>query len=197
MKKAIIIVGGGKSQLGLIQAAKKRRYLTFVFDKSANSPGAGAADYFLPINIKNSKLIIDNLRFLKKSYMFEGVLSYSSKMESIKTMIKIATYFHFRIFPSRCFEYLFNKELLFNKLSRHIDIPYFSVVKNAEEIKYSSSGHDFPLIIKPVHGGGSWGVFKVNSKQRIYCFKCNHKCSVSHKTHRINPFSRSNIFKRS
>ena len=68
MKKTIIIIGGSKSQTRFIGAAKRKGYVTLVFDKAANSPGAEISDYFLPISTNNFKLIIKQIELFKKSF---------------------------------------------------------------------------------------------------------------------------------
>ena len=51
--KTIMIIGAGKCQIPLIQAAKKEKYHTVVCDNNPLAPGVPIADEFLPVSTKD------------------------------------------------------------------------------------------------------------------------------------------------
>lgn len=71
--KTIMIIGAGKAQLPLIEAAKRENYHTVVCDIDPNAPGVSLADEFLPVSTKDRA----GLLHAAKSRQIDGLVANS------------------------------------------------------------------------------------------------------------------------
>ena len=172
MKRALVIIGGSKHHVRFITAAKHKGYINFVFDKNSLAPAKFNSDYFFAISTDNYQAIIKELNLYKNIFLFKGVLSYSSRFLALNTVLELAKVFRFNSFSAKCHNYLFDKELLFSKLSLELNIPKFMILNQERDIDNLHKTLGFPLIIKPTRGMGSKNVFKIVDKRQLDKF-CN------------------------
>ena len=167
MKRALVIIGGSKHHVRFITAAKHKGYINFVFDKNSLAPAKFNSDYFFAISTDNYKAIIKELNLYKNKFLFKGALSYSSRFRALNTVLELAKVFRFNSFSAKCHSYLFDKELLFSKLSLELNIPKFMILNQERDINILPKTLGFPLIIKPAKGMGSKNVFKIVDKRQL------------------------------
>ena len=167
MKRALVIIGGSKHHVRFITAAKHKGYINFVFDKNSLAPAKFNSDYFFAVSTDNYKAIIKELNLYKNKFLFKGALSYSSRFLALNTVLELAKLFPFNSFSAKCHNYLFDKELLFSKLSLELNIPKFMILNQECDINNLHKTLGFPLIIKPAKGMGSENVFKIVDKRQL------------------------------
>ncbi len=71
--KTIMMIGAGKAQLPLIEAAKKEGYHTIVCDLNPSAPGVLLADEFLPVSTKDRNGLLN----AAKSRQVDGIVANS------------------------------------------------------------------------------------------------------------------------
>ena len=194
MKKSLIIIGGSKHHVRFITTAKHKDYISFVFDRNSRAPAKFASDYFFAISTDNYKAIIKELTLYRNNFQFEGVLSYSSRFGSLNTVLEVAKVFRFNSFSPRCHNYLFDKELLFKKLSVEMNVPKFIILNEQHNINNLQKTPGFPLIIKPAIGMGSKNVFKIVDKKNWDKFYIKRKTVFNKNKIIIQKYVRGNEY---
>lgn len=74
-KLGIIILGGGVMQIPAIEIAKELGVLSICFDGNPNCLGAGLADRFYPIDLKDYEKVLKQSALLKKEGLAHGIIT--------------------------------------------------------------------------------------------------------------------------
>jgi carbamoyl-phosphate synthase large subunit len=157
--KTIMIFGGGKNQLTLIEAAKNLGVRSVVIDPDDHAPGKYTADYFEVVEPAD----FERTKAVALKYQVNGIVT--SQMENpLVIMAKLALECGY-IFPSpqvilQCRNKFMMKQVF---VENGIRCAKGILIRPGENIRPDLLNEfTFPLIIKPVDAHSSRGVFKVN-----------------------------------
>jgi carbamoylphosphate synthase large subunit len=144
--KSIICIGGGKSQLPLIEEVKKSGWHLIVIDQDPKAVGFIHADLQIIESTYNFSFLKKYFVGLKQSHQFAGIINRSSGPPVI-TAAKLAEFLGLETIPIDTAKNLVNKHLLY-KAFKHFDIkiPDTHIFKITENIEYSLQS---PVIVKP------------------------------------------------
>lgn len=173
MKKILILVAG-ESNLPLIMTARNLGFYVITCDNNPNNPGHQFANENLIIDVYDYKAIIDSLENRKIDFVFTFVSSHG-----LESAAKISEHFGLKGYSFRNLKVLMNKDLFREFLrNNYLDCPSFIVATHEEVIDLESL--KFPVILKPVDGGGSIGVQKANTLDEAkYYFPLSKNASNS------------------
>jgi len=179
----IVIIGGSKSQEGLVGSARALGYNTAVFDIRPDAPSGRMSEMFFPITTHNPGLIIEKLQQIEKRAKIAGVVCYSSDLQALTSASIIASAFNLT-FPKReLLEVIFNKGQVLKLFSESdIPVPSFLETNDLVEARNFIDRSGSPIIVKPSgSNGGAKGVFLVSKEQIDNVFLTTKRLSGNRK----------------
>lgn len=174
MKEKIMILGAGRGQVSLINICKQYGLETIVVSVDGDYPGFSIADSIYKVDIKEK----DKILSIAKD---EGVIGIVTT--EVDAAVPTAAYVSDKLqLPSIGYDVSLkftNKNMMYQEAGKiSIDVPKFSAVSSIDEAIFVADRIGYPLIMKPVDGTASKGVFKVqNSDELNLYFNDSLKCS--------------------
>ena len=155
--KTIMIIGAGKGQIPLIEAAKKEDYYTVVCDINPSAIGVPLADEFLPVSTKDR----DGLLIAAKSRHINGIVANSEY--AMCDVAYIANKMGLVGNPENAIEILSSKSR-FRALQKKEGIfaPTFLEDESIEQVLTDKATLSYPIIIKPDESSGTRNVATIS-----------------------------------
>ena len=165
-KKTIIYLGGGLSQKPAIKSLKKKGINIILIDRNSNCESKDHADFFLNLDLKNSKKIIQNLNLLKNEFNFVG--TYGVADYAMITVAKINEKFKLKGLNSKFAKLFINKESSKNffrksKICTPKTIFYGKEITNKIIKEIFSQKENKKIIIKSIDQNNSRGVSTIKN----------------------------------
>lgn len=153
----IMILGGGKNQLPLIEAAKKRGHVVVLCDLAVDNPGRRIADMFFRV----STLDLDDVLETAAKNQIDGITSNSEP--AMRIVAHTAARLGLPGNPPEAIETLCRKDRFRQwQTDNGFEAPRFAVLENKNNVFKQIENLRFPMMIKPVDSSGSRGVKKVS-----------------------------------
>ncbi|MDO4813019.1 MAG: ATP-grasp domain-containing protein [Eubacteriales bacterium] len=180
--KKLLILGGTKNQVPLIQAAKNEGYYVIVCDWTTTNPGIALADKHYQVSTLDYDAVIDVARKEK----IDGIISNSEP--AMMNVARVAEELKLIGNSVHSIEQLSSKDL-FRKLQKESCefAPKHFSTKDIKEFLYRANAFDYPVIVKPAENSGTRGTKKIDrydEKTLIASFEeCvslsrNGKCAI-------------------
>jgi len=160
-----IIIGGSKSHIPFIDAARRLGYNTVVFDQNPNCPGADNSDTFFPVSTHDFNSLLQKCNELQKKKTIKGIITYSSDSEALMVTARLCQTFHLPSFSIESVELAVDKNRMKERFTSS-GIPTPLCVKSPNIKEFGEILLDKPIqwILKPASGAqGSLGVSIVQS----------------------------------
>ena len=156
--KTIMIIGAGKGQIPLIEAAKKEKYHTFVCDGDSLAPGVQLADEFLKVSTKDRSGLLN----AANSKSIHGIVANSEY--AMCDAAFIANQLNLVGNPENAVNILSSKSR-FRTLQSDEGMltPEFLPDESIEQILTDNNLLSFPIIIKPDKSSGTRSVVKIEN----------------------------------
>lgn len=163
MKHRLLILGSMHEFVKLVKDARDRGYETFVCDGYEDGPAKQYADHVYHLDIRR----VDEIAALCKEQGIDGLITSFSDI-LFEYMVKIAEKAGLKTYcTSEKSVYLREKQKMkemFREL--HIPMPKSRLLKEGFP-SGDLAGFRFPVVMKPVNGYGSRGVFVVDHEREI------------------------------
>ncbi|OGX44373.1 MAG: hypothetical protein A3G38_02695 [Omnitrophica WOR_2 bacterium RIFCSPLOWO2_12_FULL_51_8] len=165
-KQAVISVAAGKSQVLVIEKAKKMGYAVIGIDRDPNAAGFQFCDECINLSTYESAPVIEQLKQLQKKYEFKGVLNRSFGIPVITTA-EICDAFHLHGVSPAAARIVIDKSSLISFCNENnIPAPLNVAVESLQEIRQELI--KFPCVVKPaLPVTGKSGVTKVERVQDL------------------------------
>lgn len=151
--KTIMIIGAGKGQIPLIEAAKKEGYYSIVCDINPSAVGAPLADEFLPVSTKDR----DGLLIAAKSRHIDGIVANSEY--AMCDVAYIANQMDLVGNPENAVEILSSKSGFRTiQKTEGLFTPVFLEDASIEQILTENETLPYPIVIKPDKSSGTRSV---------------------------------------
>ena len=151
--KTIMIIGAGKGQIPLIEAAKKEGYYSIVCDINPSAVGAPLADEFLPVSTKDR----DGLLIAAKSRHIDGIVANSEY--AMCDVAYIANQMDLVGNPENAVEILSSKSGFRTiQKTEGLFTPVFLEDASIEQILTENETVPYPIVIKPDKSSGTRSV---------------------------------------
>jgi carbamoyl-phosphate synthase large subunit len=159
MGKTLLILGGGKFQIPLIDKAKTLGLTVFVVDRDKSAPGAKKADQLIIASITDVQNILHQL--LDKHI---DAIATDQTDAGVTSAAQLASALGTRGIGPEIAKRFTNKILMRELLSeKGLPVPKFIKVKKVEDAYPFIHRTGFPLILKPPSSQSSKGVFLLKS----------------------------------
>lgn len=149
--KTIMVIGAGKTQMPLIEAAKKEGYHTVVCDLNPDAPGVAIADEYCKVNTKDR----DGLFWTAQAKKIDGIVANSEY-----AMCDVA-------FISQELGLVGNPEEAIAILSSKSKFRTLQKQIGLFAPKVDGNGFSFPVIIKPDMSSGTRGTAVANNEAEV------------------------------
>ncbi|WP_102028703.1 ATP-grasp domain-containing protein [Salirhabdus sp. Marseille-P4669] len=163
MKKKILMLGGGYSQIPAIKYARDAGYYVITCDYLPENPGHQFADEYHNISTTDKEKVFDLALKLK----IDGIVAYASDPSALTASyvsqnmgLPGASYNSVKTLAEKD---LFRKFLVDHDFNSPSFISYSEKMNNLEVAKNLK----FPLFIKPVDSSGSKGISKVKNENEL------------------------------
>lgn len=163
MSHRLLILGSLDEFVELVKLSKKRGYYTIVCDGYPNGPAKKFADKSYTVDVRNVDAIVD----ICKEEKVDGIMgSFSDLLFEQITKIADKAGIKWYAKPEMLHYYREKNEAKKLLLQNGIRVPKNCILK--KEFKNEElNGFEFPLVIKPINGYGSKGIFVVHSIDEI------------------------------
>ncbi|ADK82906.1 glycosyltransferase [Sediminispirochaeta smaragdinae] len=174
-RRALLVVGAGGGQLGLIRRAKKRSLIVAVSDRDSSAPGVSAADYFLSADtFDGEQSIAACIDAMWKGIPIRGVATAGTD-QPVLTVSLVADHF---LLPGALRPEIAlavtNKRVMKRRLEA-LGLPTLPWSLIGEETASAADTGPvpialpgFPAVLKPVDSQGQRGVVRVESEEELY-----------------------------
>lgn len=161
--KKLMILGGARKSLPLIEYAVEKGYRTILCDYLPDNPGRLLADEYYSISAADKDLVLE----LAREKNIDGIVSYSSDLLA-KTAAFVGNVLGLPSNPYGSVLTLTRKDLFRNFLKTNgFDCPRSYVFGSFAEAGAQIGDDMFPVMVKPVDSAGSAGVTKADSLSRL------------------------------
>lgn len=171
--RKILIIGASVLQLPAILKAKEMGFYVGVVDYNPQAVGIKHADEFFNVSTIDTEGILKTA----KSFQPEGIMTLATDMP----MRSIAAVTRELNLPGISVESAVKAtdkgEMILAFKEHGVEVPWFFIVKNEDELETVSKKITFPCIVKPVDNAGSRGVILVNEPPEL---KDAYKYSKEH-----------------
>jgi biotin carboxylase len=162
LEKKILILGGNKAQIPLIEHARTEGYYVIIVDNTTTNPGLCLADKHYQVNFMEKEKVLE----ISKAESISGVISNSEAAMPVvayiseqlglvgnpyDSILKVSSKIGFRTLQDEVGAYA----------PKHI------VSTTFEEALEKSIGLEFPIILKPCRSSGSRGTTKILSYEEL------------------------------
>lgn len=155
--KKLLILGGTKNQVPLIQAAKNEGYYVIVCDWTTTNPGIALADKHYQVSTMDRNAVFA----VAKEEEIDGIISNSEPvMENVSFVAEVLGLRGNSIQSIQCFM----SKSRFRKLQKEAGVyaPTFLEAKSYSEYKAKMDDFELPIVIKPSQNSGSRGTTVIN-----------------------------------
>jgi carbamoyl-phosphate synthase large subunit len=167
-KDCFIIIGGSKSHLPFIEAAKKIGLKTVVFDINDDCVGRQKSDLFYQISIHDTDQIISKCSDIKSFNNIKGIMTYSNNIRALHAVAKISKKMGLPSYSSNSINLASNKVLMKDCfINSGIPTPKAFAARNLEEAIEFFNNLDGSVIMKPSGSQGSEGVVLATKESDI------------------------------
>lgn len=178
MMKKLLLLGGLRYLIPVINEAKKLGYYTITCDYLPSNNAHKYSDEYCNINITDREAVLDLARKLK----IDGIMSFAVD-PGVITAAYVAEKLELPGCPLKSVEILQNKALFRAFLEKHnFNVPKAKAYSDCNEAEGEISYFNFPVIVKPVDSAGSKGVTKVEKAKDL---KPAFKNAISHSSTKI------------
>ena len=154
--RKILILGGAKAQVPLIQAAKELGYYVVLCDYTTTNPGIALVDK----HYQESTLDLEAVLEVARKEKVDGVISNSEP--AMVNVALVAEKLGLPGNPPKSVEIMSNKALFRTFLADHgFCAPKAACYSDLESMKDGADEFRFPVIVKPVDSSGSRGINKI------------------------------------
>lgn len=155
--KTIMIIGAGKGQIPLIEAAKKENYYTIVCDLNPSAIGVPLADEFFQVSTKDR----NGLLIAAKSRHINGIVANSEY--AMCDVAYIANQMNLVGNPENAVAILSSKSR-FRALQKKegLFVPAFLENESIEHVSTNKAALSYPIIIKPDESSGTRKVVAIS-----------------------------------
>ena len=163
MRHRLVIIGSKSENVLLAKEAKRRGYYTIVCDGFEDGPAKEYADKAYTIDVRDTDTIVD----MCKREEADGIIgSFSDLVFEEITLIAHKAGLKWYCSPERLpyYRYKDKQKQLLSSLGIHVPKSRLLQEEFCEE---DLKGFAFPLVLKPVNGWGSKGIFVVNSFEEL------------------------------
>lgn len=164
IKSKIIVLGGSKEQLEMIELCKSRGYYTIVLDLNENCLGRKIADKFHCLSIKDTKGILE----IAKRESVVGITSMITEMGVI-SMYEVCEKLNLpQLYSYNSAHSTFSKNFMREVLNEHEinDIPSVCPMSKDDVILFAKKV-GYPIIIKSSNSGGQNGLFIIYKEEEV------------------------------
>ncbi|MEE0956134.1 MAG: ATP-grasp domain-containing protein [Eubacterium sp.] len=163
MQHRLVIIGSLEENIALVRHSKERGYYTIVCDGYPDGPAKKFADKVYNINVRDDRAIAEMCRKEEA----DGIIgSFSDLLLEQITRIADRAGIRWYLKPDQI-PYYREKNAAKDLMERQgIHVPRHTVLK-ADFQDRELSGFSMPLVVKPVNGWGSKGIYVVRSTEEI------------------------------
>ncbi|MCQ1538193.1 ATP-grasp domain-containing protein [Methanocalculus taiwanensis] len=179
MRKAVIVIGAGKSQVLVIKKAKSMGFAVIGVDRDRNAPGFTLCDEKVYLSTYESQPIIERIKDLMTVYDLRGVINRSSGVPVV-TCADICSAFHLPGVATQAVKKIIDKSQLISFCNKNnISAPHCIAVNSFKELNQYTVR--YPCIVKPALSTvGKCGVTHVEREKELeQAFKKAKKISVT------------------
>lgn len=178
--KKIMILGGGKNQIPLIEAAEKLEYYVVVCDERGDIQGKQLCDKFIHINYTDKELVLQAARKEK----IDGIISNSEP--AMLTVAYVSENLRLPGNSTSSIQKLLSKEK-FRNLQKEAGVfaPFYRGAETPEELLEAVGEMSFPVIIKPAESSGSRGTTRLDNFDREKILEAFEKCREFSRNSRV------------
>lgn len=152
----LIVIGGGLMQLPVLRLAREMDLVTVCFDGSAQAPGAGEADHFYQVDIKDREACLAQALRHQAAHRLDGVVTVGTDFST--TVAWIAEHFGLPGIPFKTALQAKDKGLMRQVFAAAgVASPRF-VVLDAKPDQLPRLPFAFPVVVKPADNMGARGV---------------------------------------
>ena len=157
--KRVLLLGGSKYQIPVIEAAHKLGYCAITCDYLPDNIAHKYSDEYYNVSIIDKEAVLE----LAKRIKIDGIMSFACD-PGVTTAAYVAEQLGLPTHPYHSVEILQNK-VAFRSFLRdnNFNVPFSAGYDNAEEAVANADKFSFPVIVKPTDSAGSKGVTKVES----------------------------------
>jgi carbamoyl-phosphate synthase large subunit len=161
--KTLLILGGGKFQIPLINKAKNFGLTVWIVDRDTNAPGAKYADHLIPSSITDVSSILSHIG----NTHIDAVCTDQTDV-GVRTVAELASTLGLKGIGPNIAKRFTNKYCMRELLQKQgLPVPKFIKIKELEEADAFIEDTGFPLIIKPPSSQSSKGVFLLRSREEF------------------------------
>ncbi|WP_129582124.1 ATP-grasp domain-containing protein [Clostridium niameyense] len=158
----IMILGASETQIPFIKIAKEKGYGVIITDIDKNAPGLKYGDVAINISGENKEKILEYAR----KFNIEGIITKTERL--LATVAYVNEKLNLRGIRSKAARASIDKVFLRKCMRENgIDICKSYQVESLEDVKAISNKLSYPVVMKPIDGGGSRGVVRINSKNEL------------------------------
>lgn len=162
--KTLLILGAGKEQVVAITLARSKGLRTVVLDKNPEADGRALADEFQLVSTRDRDAILNFARSYRGR--IDGVMTIASDIPHIVSAAAEAL--GVRHIPLSVAELCVHKLHMKERLrATGVNVPDFTTVKSAEDLKAFVEEVGYPVVIKPVDNSGARGVLRLTEKADV------------------------------
>lgn len=163
MKNSVMVLGAVRDEIPLVNAFRKRGYEVIVVGKGAQYPCCKIADRFYDIDLKDKEALLEVA-------MQEEVCAVATNIVSIA--VSSTAWIAERLqLPGIGYDVAmrFTNKYEMRKFAEAAGVgcPPFALAESVEDCIQFAQEYDYPLVMKPVDGNSSRGVFRIESEQNI------------------------------
>lgn len=172
--KRILLLGGSKYQIPVIDAVHKLGYCAITCDYLPDNIAHKYSDEYYNVSIIDKEAVLDLARRIK----IDGIMSFACD-PGVTTAAYVAEKLGLPTHPYHSVEILQNKTLFRNFLrENNFNVPFSAGYNNAETAVADADRFTFPVIVKPTDSAGSKGVTKVESLDKLK-YACEYALKFS------------------
>lgn len=162
----ILILGGGQMQIPAIVHAKRMGLTVIVADADPTVPGAGMADHFERVDLKDREAMLETARKYRERGALDGVFTAGTDFSA--TVAYVAERLGLPGIPFETALDATDKGRMRAVLTRAgVPCPEFLVLTEPGDIRQVQERLSFPLVVKPSDNMGSRGVRRVDTDEEL------------------------------
>jgi carbamoyl-phosphate synthase large subunit len=163
LRPGVLVLGGGRWQLGVIRAASRAGFRTVVADIQADPPGRALADEFVQVDTSDCERL---LALAKRTKVAATIAEQTDRTVPVAAYLNEALSLP-GIRPDVALRFT-NKYAMRNALrSVAVDMPKYAEVRSIREAAGHAAEWGFPVAVKPKRAQSSLGVFKVERESDL------------------------------
>ncbi len=161
--KKLLVLGGAEKSLPMVRYAKSKGHAVVLCDQDPNSPCRKLAEAFIEISTVDHLSIADAAR----AYCVDGVVSFGSDINAVSAA-RIAAALDLPGNPPRSVLTMVRKDLFRAFLSEYgFEAPRAASFASINEASAFAGSIKAPVILKPVDGAGSAGVYRIQDRSSL------------------------------